>query len=238
MPLIPENCHPFWSDFLDPIVIAMLDRIESEIGEDVNPEKQHILRFLANDLNKITVVILGQDPYPEHSAATGRAFEVGTLESWQQPFRQVSLKNIIRLIYKSYNNIENYNDIPPFSRISRDIAAGGFRLEEPQKLFKSWENQGVLLLNIWLSCGVSCPGAHRQIWQPFSIRLLNYISLKKPDIHWFLWGKNAISYKSCIVSGNLHESRHPMMCSELYEDDFLKTDCIEKTMSLINWMGK
>lgn len=238
MSLIPENCHPSWSGFLDPIITVMLDRLESELGDNITPEKEYILRFLTTDLNSTRVVILGQDPYPERRAATGRAFEVGTLESWHQPFRQISLKNIIRLIYKSYKNIERYSDIPKYSEILGEIAAGRFNLEGPQNLFKSWENQGVLLLNIWLSCSVSCPGTHRQLWQPFSIRLLNYISQKNPNLHWLLWGKNAISYKSCILSGAFYESRHPMMCSEAYDDDFLKSDCIKRTMNLINWTGK
>ena len=28
-----------------------------------------------------------------------------------------------------------------------------------------------------------------------------------------------------------------MMCSEKYEDDFLKSDCFKDTMNIINWLG-
>lgn len=238
MSFIPENAHPAWSDLLDKKTIEMLGKIESCLGENVTPEKESMLRFLTVDPGKIKVVILGQDPYPEPGVATGRAFEVGTLRSWHQSFRQVSLKNIVRLIYKTYNNIEDYSDIPTFSQILPEIADGRFNLESPERIFKAWERQGVLLLNIWLSTCPSEPGAHRRIWHPFSVRLLNYLSGNLPDLIWFLWGKNVISYKPEILSGTLIESRHPMMCSSSYPDDFLKSDCFKNTMKIINWMGK
>jgi uracil-DNA glycosylase len=238
MSLIPENAHPSWRGFLKPDIVSILDGIEQRIGDDVNPEKSRILNFLTTDLDGTKVVIIGQDPYPERGVATGRAFEVGTLESWNQPFRQVSLKNIMRLIYRTYNRIGRYSDIPAYSRVSEEIASGKFDVADPQTLFKCWERQGVLLLNIWLSCAPNRPGTHRSLWQPFSERLLEHISSKNPGLHWFLWGKSAISCKPFIKSGILHECRHPMMCSESYDDDFLKSDCMENTKNLVNWLGK
>jgi len=238
MSFIPENAHPAWSDFLDAKTVGMLKTIESRLGEDICPEKEKVLRFLAVDPGKVKVVILGQDPYPERGVATGRAFEVGTLKSWNQPFRQVSLKNIVRLIYKTYNNIEEYSAIPNFSQVLKEIENGRFPIESPGKIFESWERQGVLLLNVWLSTCVSEPGAHRHIWHPFSVRLLNWLSQNYPGLTWFLWGKNVISYKPEILSGTLIESRHPMMCSSAYPDDFLKSDCFKRTMKIINWTGR
>lgn len=238
MSLIPENRHPAWSDFLDHKTVEMLEAIESCLEDDINPPKPNVMRFLSVDPERVKVVILGQDPYPEPGAATGRAFEVGTLKSWQQPFKQVSLKNIVRLIYKTYHQIENYSDIPTYSQILPEIADGRFPFAPPDRLFESWERQGVLLLNVWLTSSASRPGAHRRIWHPFSIRLLNYLSTTYPDLIWFLWGKNVIAYQSEILSGTLIESRHPMMCSAAYPDDFLKSDCFKNTMKIINWKGK
>lgn len=238
MSLIPENIHPAWSDFLDSRTMNLLEDIESHLGDDITPGKDKILRFMTVDPGNVKVVILGQDPYPEPGAATGRAFEVGILKSWHQPFRQVSLKNIVRLIYKSYNNVEDYSKIPSFSEILREIDGGKFSIASPDRLFESWECQGVLLLNVWLSTGVLKPGAHRKIWHNFSVRLLNWLSCTYPELVWFLWGKNVISYRPEILSGTFFESRHPMMCSSSYPDDFLKSECFRKTMQIINWTGK
>jgi uracil-DNA glycosylase len=237
MSLIPIDFHSSWNDFLCDEVREELKEIENKIGKNINPDYENVLRFLKCDLNKIKVVILGQDPYPEKGRATGRAFEVGDLHSWNDKFRQVSLKNIIRLIHKNYNNIYEYNKILKFSEIQREIAEGKFGIAPPDRLFKSWEKQGVLLLNTYFTveCGVT--GSHISIWEPFSCRLLDYISRENKNISWFLWGKSSEEKSRYIKSGRFYVSRHPMMCSERYEDDFLRNDCFKDTMGIINWLG-
>lgn len=234
--LLPDNIHGSWTDFLSSERIEAIKDISLKIGENVNPECKNVLRFLSINLSNVKVVILGQDPYPEKGAATGRAFEVGGLKSWDQPFKQVSLKNIIRLIHKSYNNIARYEDILSFNQVKKEIKEGRFPLLPPDKLFVSWEKQGVLLLNTSFSCIPNCPESHSPLWQDFSRQLIGYIS-GRADIYWFLWGKHAISMKQAIKKGNFFISRHPMLCSSKYDDDFLKSDCFIKTKHLINWLG-
>lgn len=229
--------HPSWSEFLNEDTLNSLHEIDSKIGDNINPEPENVLRFLTNDLNAIKVVILGQDPYPEKGRATGRAFEVGDLNDWNDKFRQVSLKNIIRLIHKNYNNIENYDEIRKFSAIQEEIRLGRFNILAPNEIFKSWEKQGVLLLNTYLSVEAGKPGSHIDIWEDFSKSLLKFISSKNRSINWFLWGKQAEDMSQHIVDGKMYISRHPMMCSEKYIDDFLKSNCFKDTMGLINWLG-
>ncbi len=232
-----KSFHPSWSEFLNKGTIATLEEIDKKIGDNINPEPENVLRFLQNDLKSIKVVILGQDPYPEKGRATGRAFEVGDLHDWNAKFRQVSLKNIIRLIHKNYNNIEDYNEIKKISTIQGEISSGQFKILEPDQIFKSWERQGVLLLNTYLSVEPGKPGSHIDIWETFSISLLKYISSTNKNISWFLWGKQAEDKAQYILSGKKYISRHPMMCSEKYEDDFLKSNCFKDTMNQINWLG-
>lgn len=234
--LLPDNIHPTWFDFLNDERTKMIHDISCRIGDNVNPDISNILRFLKLDLSKIKVVILGQDPYPEKGVATGRAFEVGGLQSWDQTFRQVSLKNIIRLLHKSYNNITKYEDILSFSQIKNEIKEGRFPLLPPDKLFISWEKQGVLLLNTSLSCVPQKPKSHALLWQEFACQLIEYIS-KKSDLCWFLWGKHANSMKQLIHEGTFFVSRHPMLCSSKYDDDFLKSECFLKTKHIVNWLG-
>ena len=96
------DIHPSWLELLDAQLDA-LDLIWSKInnGKAYTPQRDKILRFLNLDVAKIKVVILGQDPYPQPGAATGRAFEVMGLRSWNDNFRQASLRNIVRLIHHS-----------------------------------------------------------------------------------------------------------------------------------------
>ncbi|MDF2678629.1 MAG: uracil-DNA glycosylase [Bacillota bacterium] len=237
MSLIPNNYHSSWEKFLTDEIKTELNKIEIKIGLNTNPEHDNVLRFLKCDLKNIKAAILGQDPYPEKGRATGRAFEVGDLNSWNNKFRQVSLKNIVRLIYKSYNNIEDYNRIKKFSEIQEEIKNKTFKILPPNEIFKSWTNQGVLLLNAYLTVEPGITGSHIKIWESFSVELLNYISTENKNINWFLWGKQAEDKKQYIKYGNFYISRHPMMCSEKYEDDFLKNNCFKETMNIINWLG-
>lgn len=237
MSLIPDDAHCSWDEFLTDETVEELKNIEQKIGYNTNPHHDNVLRFMKNDLCRINVVILGQDPYPEKGRSTGRAFEVGDLMSWNQKFRQVSLKNIIRLIYKNYNNISDYERIPKFSEIQKEIENGKFLILPPHEIFKSWERQGVLLLNTYLSVEPGKTGSHIAIWEQFSIKLLNYISEKNKNINYFLWGKTAEEKVKYLKNGQFYISRHPMMCSEKYEDDFLKNNCFRDTMEIINWTG-
>ncbi|MDF2950094.1 MAG: uracil-DNA glycosylase [Sedimentibacter sp.] len=236
MSLIPMNVHSSWNKFLSDEIRDELKAIDEKIGRNINPSYENVLRFLMTDLNEIKVVILGQDPYPEKGRATGRAFEVGDLISWNQKFRQVSLKNIIRLIYKNYNNIEDYNEILKFSEIQNQIIEGNFNISTPDKIFKAWEKQGVLLLNTYFTVECGITGSHISIWEHFSIKLLQYISEENKNINWFLWGKLAEEKSKYIKYGKFYISRHPMMCSEKYDDDFLRNNCFKDTMNIINWL--
>lgn len=237
MSLLPINRHNSWNGFLTDEIVEEINTIEQKIGKNINPEPKNVLRFLQYDLSNIKVVILGQDPYPEKGRATGRAFEVGDLHSWNDKFRQVSLKNIIRLINKVYNNINEYKSIKKFSEIQDEIKLGKFKILPPNEIFSSWEKQGVFLLNTYLSVESGITGSHIRIWEPFSIKLLEYISTENKDINWFLWGKQAEDKKKYIKNGSFYISRHPMMCSEKYDDDFLKNDCFKETANIINWLG-
>jgi uracil-DNA glycosylase len=235
--MLPDNISPSWCGFLTDEILSMLEAIEKQIGSNHTPAREKILRFLTWDLNRAKVCIIGQDVYFQPNVATGRSFEVGGLQSWEAPFRQVSLKNIIRLIHKTYRGITRYEEIAKFSQIVCEMKDQSFPLLPPAQLFNSLEAQGVLFLNTYLTCEINKPNSHRQIWEDFSRRLFGYISVQRPDMHWFLWGNEANSKAGYIHQGVLSCSRHPMLCSEKYPDDFLKSSCFKDTMGMINWLG-
>ena len=235
--LLPDYIAPSWEPFLTDEIRDLLAQIETEIGDNYTPSKAKSMRFLTLDLDQMKVCIVGQDVYFQPGVATGRSFEVGGLERWDTTFKQVSLKNIIRLIHKSYNGITAYEEIKKFSEILKEIKEGQFPLLDPPRWFESLEAQGVLFLNTYLTCEMNKPNSHRLIWKTFSIHLFNYISERRPDLIWFLWGSEAISNKAYIKEGIIYESRHPMMCSNKYDEDFLKAICFKETQDMINWLG-
>ena len=239
MSLLPEKIHASWQPFLTQDVWDELARIEAKLaGQAINPtEAWRVLRFLQDDLDAVQVLWLGQDVYPAAGVATGRSFEVGGMTSWHKPFRQVSMKNIVRLLYKNYKGITEYADIASFKHIQEEMLYGDFPLLPPHQWFDSLAAQGMLFLNRTFTCRVGEPNSHLDIWATFSDRVLTYIAARNPNIHWFLWGKEAISATPLITAGHVHTSRHPMMCSEKYADDFLRFDGFEKTWDLIRWLG-
>ncbi|NOR74654.1 MAG: uracil-DNA glycosylase [Draconibacterium sp.] len=230
------SVHPDWNPFLSKEILDLILQIESDIStNEFTPSSEKVLRFLEIPLSTVKVVIVGQDPYPQAGAATGRAFEVGILKSWSEPFRNVSLKNILRTLYKAYTGeIINYNKL-------KEKLDNEFPLLAPYKLFKHWEKQGILLINTSFTCELGIPGSHKKIWEKFSEELLNYINNTNVSITWFLWGNHAIEATRNLNLNNKILSQHPMMCykKEGRDTDFLfgKINCFEQLINEIDWTG-
>ena len=235
---LPPFMDDSWKPFLSRDVKHMLKNIESQIGTDYTPTRSFVLRFMQLDLHNIKVVILGQDPYKPEGIATGRAFQPSNLVLWQQKFRQVSLKNMIRLIHKNYFGIEEYSEIAPYTQVIQDIASGEFPIKQPAEWFNGTEKQGVMWLNTSLTCKIGESNSHKAIWADFTKLLISYISEYNPNITWFLWGKEAQEQIANIhKSKAIYRSNHPMMCSDKYSEDFLKSRCFIDTWGSINWLG-
>jgi len=227
MPVHPD-WGPFWSIWRDRAIKAL----SLAAADDSTPPVGAALRFLTRPCRSISVIILGQDPYPSRGVATGRAFEAGNLRDWNEPFRQSSLKNIVRAVYRCYTG-----KTASFAEI-RKMDQGDFPLLPPYRLFQSWEEQGVLLLNASLTCRVGCPGSHRALWRPFTEALVAFLDQTRGGaLCWFLWGGDAASYGPLIRRGKIYRCRHPMMCGLDSPDDFLRCPCFAETADRIDWRG-
>lgn len=237
------NIHNSWTKFLSNNRCNQLKKIEKEInnGDEYTPDTSLILRFLEMDLSKVPVLILGQDPYPQKGVATGRAFEVGGLNSWTQKFRNVSLKNIIRAIYKAQRKEEKkYSEIlSEINEGTRLNLSDDFNILSPNKLFEYWwDKENILLLNTAFTCEIGKPNSHTKIWSDFTHEILEFIATENPKIIWFLWGRNAEAVVSGIEIKNKSISSHPMMCTKK-DNDFLfgKINHFANKNMKINWTG-
>jgi uracil-DNA glycosylase len=237
-----NKIHDSWKPFFTEEKLMEIREIEEKIKDNYNPSSENVFRFAANDINNVKCVWLGQDPYPAEPiydqekkeyvyVATGRAFEVGILDSWTGKFNQHSLKNIIRLIYKAYNS-----ELLPFGTIRGKIRTGEFNILPPRQWFDSLEKQGVLFLNTYLTCQTGVAGSHREMWKDFSIDLLKFISESNPNINWFLWGKEAQENQE-YMKGRIFKSNHPRLYNTSSKDDFLNCPCFDGTKNLIDWRG-
>ena len=196
------------------------------------PKNEYIFKALRSSISSRKVCILSNEPYSQGEIATGLAFEVKNT-SWVNHEINISLKNILKLLYKTYAG--KMEDI---EKIRKEICHNEFNILPPNELFKSWEKQGVLLLNSSLTAIEEKTGEHNKFWHPFTRDLMEYISTKNENIVYFLLGKDAEQFEKNILNGEIIKSNHPAKGGHSEgEKDFLKGDFFEKTKDIINWLG-
>ena len=165
-------------------LVRFLHKEKAE-GQVIYPPGSQIFRaFDLTPLDKLKVVILGQDPYHGPGQAHGLSFSVPA--SVTAP---PSLKNI-------------------FKEIESDL---GVKMSGYPDLEK-WARQGVLLLNAVLTVRAGSPASHGQIgWEEFTDAVIKYISDNCEGIVFMLWGNFARS-KSALIDHSRHhvlEAAHP-----------------------------
>ncbi len=182
--------HESWKDFLESEFAKPYFQDLSKFLHDayenstVFPAKTQVFRAFTTDLNSVKVVILGQDPYHTPGAAHGLAFSVPS----SQPIPP-SLINIYKEIDAEYGKHAN--------------STGNL---------KTWQDQGVLLLNNVLTVEAHRAGSHRgKGWETFTEATVKYLNENCQHLVFLLWGRDARSKKS-LIDQNKHlvlESAHP-----------------------------
>ena len=160
-------------------------RQEKASGARIFPPGSQIFRaFDLTPVDRLKVVILGQDPYHGEGQAHGLSFSVP--DGVPAP---PSLKNI-------------------FKEIETDL---GVKMSGHPNL-ENWARQGVLLLNAVLTVRCGEAASHSKIgWQEFTDAVIKYISDNCEGVVFMLWGNFARS-KSGLIDQSKHcvlEAAHP-----------------------------
>lgn len=201
-------------------------------SKEYTPSEEKIFRALEMKVEDIKVCILGKDPYFQKGVATGLAFEVNK-DSWNDESINTSLKNILKLIYKTYTG-----EIKDINYIRKMIENNKFKILAPSLLFENWMKQGVLLLNSSLTTLVGSSGMHHKFWTPIIKELIEYISSKNNNITYLLWGNDAIIFEKNILNGNIVKHNHPAIVGKLDNpNDFMNGKSFENTKNIVNWKG-
>lgn len=237
-----KKIHRSWGWLFSPDILRSLDAIERRIGLDCSPAAENVLRFASTDLNAIKIVVLGPGPYAQPGLSTGRAFEVAGVESWSEKSLNSSLRNIARNIYRTRTGKSQ-----KFNAVRKEIERNNFAILPPSELFDAWEAQGVLLLNAYPTCGLGEPGSHIELWRPFAASLVRFITAKRQDVVWFLWGKEvqALWHRAIVKfavkrdSYVTHPCPHPSSAGRSGSDSFIDCDCFEigEQEFEIDWTG-
>ena len=179
--LVPVNLQQHlpeaWSKIVD---LNLLKTIEAQLGEDFLPEPNNVFRALTLAPEKVKVLILGQDPYPNPEHAMGLAFSVNKNIS----VLPASLKNIFKELESDLGVVRTNGDLG------------------------DWVDQGVLLLNTTLTFNPTQPRQHLNIgWNLFTKSIIEYVG-KKGAIG-VLWGNHAIGMKNFFLPDQVITSAHP-----------------------------
>ena len=195
-------------------------RQEKAAGKTIFPPGSQIFRaFDLTPVDKVKVVILGQDPYHGIGQAHGLSFSVP--EGVSAP---PSLKNI-------------------FKEIESDL---GLKMSGYPNL-ENWARQGVLLLNAVLTVRSGEAASHGKIgWQEFTDAVIKYISDNCEGVVFMLWGNYAkrrlplITNENHLVLTSVHPS--PLSASRGFFGckHFSKANrfLIEHNIAPVDWQGE
>lgn len=197
------------------------EKIQQQVDNEyqihtIYPEKHLILNAMRmTPLDKIKVVILGQDPYHGPQEAHGLSFSVP---------KGIRIPPSLRNIFKELTDDLN-TPSPTHGNLTH------------------WAEQGVFLLNTTLTVKHKDPRSHHHLgWPQFTNRIISHISQTLPYVVFILWGKDAQSKQHLIDKHHgIIQSVHPSPLSAyrgfLGSKPFSKTNQLLKEHSIepINW---
>lgn len=190
MKFLQTTFHPSWEplfstlqDELTVIDESLYMRVAE--GECIFPPKDSIFKaFELTALERVKVVIVGQDPY--HGVGEAQGFSFSVPDSVKRP---PSLRNIFK---------ELHEDIGCPLPATNDLS--------------SWASQGVLLLNDTLTVAEDSPASHKKVgWSKITDAAISHINESSYNVVFILWGKFAES-KAVLISEEKHlilRSAHP-----------------------------
>lgn len=158
---------------------------EKKQGKTIFPASNLWFNALnSTPLNKVKVVILGQDPYPTPGHAHGLCFSV-------QPEVKPIPKSLIN-IYKELNE--------------------DLKINNTNGNLQHWANQGVLLLNSVLTVESGQANAHQgKGWEQFTDKIISVVNALERPVVFVLWGAYA-QKKGAMLDDSRHlviRSPHP-----------------------------
>ena len=174
-----------WTDILgqekqQPYFQQIMQFVESQraTGKTIYPAKQDVFSaFNLTKLEKVKVVILGQDPYHGPNQAHGLCFSV--LPGVKTP--------------------------PSLANMYKELATDISEFVIPQHGFlESWAEQGVMLLNTVLTVERAKAHSHAKIgWEQFTDVVIQQLSDHCDELVFLLWGSHA-QKKGLVIDKQKH----------------------------------
>lgn len=174
------------NEFEKPYFAALCDFVRQEYKTNtIYPPASLIFNaFNLCPMDKIKVVIIGQDPYHEPGQAHGLCFSVNDGVKFPP-----SLQNIYKEIASEYNQ-----PMPQSGNLTR------------------WAEQGVLLLNATLTVRAHLAASHQgKGWETFTDNVIKEVNDRCQNVVFLLWGSYA-QKKEAYIDKSKHcvlKAAHP-----------------------------
>lgn len=187
---LSELVDPGWATALAPVedhVAQMGEFLRSEIaaGQRYLPAGENVLRAFTFPLEKVRVLIVGQDPYPTPGHAVGLSFSVAPE---------------VRPLPRSLDNVfkEYVTDLGHPAPSCGDLTP--------------WAEQGVMMLNRVLTVRSGSPASHRgKGWEAVTECAIRALVARPSPMVAVLWGRDAQTLKPMLTGAHCAtiESVHP-----------------------------
>jgi uracil-DNA glycosylase len=179
---------PSWATALEPVagrIAAMGDFLRAEVaaGRTYLPAGANVLRAFRTPMDRIKVLIVGQDPYPTPGHAIGLAFAVDR-----------SVRPLPRSLANIYRELRtDLGLVPP-----------------PHGDLTGWTESGVLLLNCVLTVAPGQSAAHKgKGWEQVTQRAIEALVARRQPLVAILWGKDAQTLIPMLGATAHIASAHP-----------------------------
>ena len=185
---LAELIDPGWARALQPVaerVAAMGDflRAEHAAGHATLPAGEHVLRAFRAPLDRVRVLIVGQDPYPTPGHPIGLSFAVNR-----------DVRPIPRSLQNIYKELRDDLGIPP----------------APHGDLTAWAEHGVMLLNRVLTVRAGASGSHRgKGWEPITEQAIRALAERGGPLVAILWGRDAGTLRPMLGEVPVIASAHP-----------------------------
>ena len=203
-----------WAEALAPVEpqirrMGEFLRQEHADGHRTLPEGQAVFRAFQEPLERVRVLVVGQDPYPTPGHAMGLSF---------------SVQRHVRPLPKSLQNI--------YRELRDDLG-----IDPPEHGdLTAWAEQGVMLLNRVLTCREGASGSHRRKgWEDVTECAIQALAGRGRPLVAVLWGNDARATAKWLDGYPTVESAHPSPLSA--SRGFFGSKPFSRTNALLEQQG-
>lgn len=186
-----------WQPFVDTIYQhRYIDNINNELTQMIKDKRQIVPypQLLFNSFNcvspnRLKVIIIGQDPYPNYQVINGVKIPDACGSSFSLPLGCNKAKTFVNII-KNLKKYGHLNHDPTTASLSY------------------WILQGVFLFNSTLTTIQTKSNTHTKLWNDFSKDFISYVNQNLTDVLFLVWGRDAYN-----VCKDIDVKRHHLIIS-------------------------